>query len=599
MARLLRFAIYSAFFFSAGMAFAAGGPCPANSPIAGNSTCYFVAANGSDTNSGTSESSPWLHSPGMPNCTGTCLTVQTSWGSYGNTPKNISGAGIVFRGGDTWHEGNSALSPYTGGTINFFWSGGTSCNYENYSSCFYIGVDTSWYNASVCGTSWCRPKFNGDNPLSTSLVSSCAYQTGSQNQLIVLSTNLNTYLYVDSLEVLGLCTSDTTHAGQAQYDAMVYDAGTLMDGLPGMLIQNNIYAHGWTASTSTASNTALACNVLGGGGLESKIGVVVDGSDSNPGVCAWGIFQSNYHLVNSIIRYATQGVGSNCHDTHDNVFEYMAVPYIPTHGNTYECNQDATGSAPGQPANTPNVVYNNVFRHDLASSGNPDLWLCPTAVPEYWFNNLMYDLGGEGWSIAGPAGYSGCPSTGRQYMFNNTLVDMTQPCYLNAANNGTGGQYLSVFNEHLIGSVYDQTLTPGCSGGPASASNVSMSDATATSQGYTTGSAGNVKANSCANETTTPCNTMVSSNATVGKGVNQQSYCTSLASYTSETAISVDAANACKYGATDGCGYNTTTHTMVCPAWKGATRPPSTAWDSGAYQYSGAPSPTNVKPTNQ
>ena len=34
----------------------------------GVTSCFYVAANGSDTNSGTSEASPFLHSPGMKNC---------------------------------------------------------------------------------------------------------------------------------------------------------------------------------------------------------------------------------------------------------------------------------------------------------------------------------------------------------------------------------------------------------------------------------------------------------------------------------------------------------------------------------------------------
>lgn len=599
MAKVTRLVIFLACVFGTGSAFAAGA-CPAGVPISG-SHCYFVAANGSDSNSGTSEATPWLHSPGMPSCSATCLSVENSWGSYGQTPKKISGTGIVYRGGDTWHEGNSGLSPYTGGTINYFWSGASNCVYEgDLTGCFYIGVDKTWYNSSICGSSWCRPKFNGDNPLSTTLVDSCAYQTGSQNQLIVLSTNLNSYLYVDSLEVLGLCTNDTSSSGDANTNAMLYDAGTMSAGLPGMIIENNIYAHGWTASKATASNTALACNVLGGGGLESKIGVVVDGSDSDAGVCAWGIFQSNYHFKDSMIRYTTQGVGQWCHDTHDNIFEYMAVPYIPTHGNAYECNQDSPGNALGQPQNTPNVVYNNIFRHDLGTSGNPDLWLCPTAMPEYWFNNLMYDLGGEGWSIPGPAGYGGCASTGGQYMFNNTLVDMTQPCYLNSINNGTGGKYLTVINEHLINAPYDSPKqSPGCTGGPSSATNISMSNAVATTQGYTTGLAGITKGNNCANEGTTPCAPTTTSSGTVGQGSNVAEYCQTLATFTSEPAISVDAANACKFGTTDGCAYNATSHTMVCPAQAVVSRPISTQsgapkWDSGAYQYIGLKAPTNL-----
>src|SRR5579872_7279861 len=83
-------------------AFAAAGACPAGAPVTGNN-CYFVAANGSDSNNGTSESTPWLHAPGMPNCTGNCQVVANSGLNPGN--------GVILRGGDTWHFGNSAATP--------------------------------------------------------------------------------------------------------------------------------------------------------------------------------------------------------------------------------------------------------------------------------------------------------------------------------------------------------------------------------------------------------------------------------------------------------------------------------------------------------
>ena len=60
-------------------AYAAGGPCPnganylnssgslATLASLGVTNCYYIASNGSDSNSGATESSPWLHSPGMAN----------------------------------------------------------------------------------------------------------------------------------------------------------------------------------------------------------------------------------------------------------------------------------------------------------------------------------------------------------------------------------------------------------------------------------------------------------------------------------------------------------------------------------------------------
>src|ERR1039457_4756325 len=40
-----------------------------------SATTYYVAANGSDSNSGTTKTTPWLHAPGMVSCTGTCASA--------------------------------------------------------------------------------------------------------------------------------------------------------------------------------------------------------------------------------------------------------------------------------------------------------------------------------------------------------------------------------------------------------------------------------------------------------------------------------------------------------------------------------------------
>jgi hypothetical protein len=549
----------------------------------------------------------------MPNCSANCATEQTALGSAGTAN---AGVGLIFRGGDTWHEGNSSLTPYTGGTFNNIWSGGgtSTCAYEGtQTGCFYIGVDTTWYNSSVCGSSWCRPILTGDNPPSTTPVASCAYQTGAENITFTLSNNENTWIYFDSFELTGFCAANTTV--QSGDDIVIQDSGTGVYG-HGMNLLNNIYIHGWTITTGTSTNTAIPCVLLTGGAnvLWSMTRMVIDGSDSVAGGCLVGFGPAYYHFKDSIWRYTTDGVGDWCHDIHDNIFEHW---YGPTYGdsgghgswashpNTFECNEDSAGNSPDQPNNTPNVFYNNIIRHDDPSNvniGAVHLWFCPTTIPEYWFNNLVYDIENSNyWDYAGEPAY-GCPTQGsgsgpQVTMFNNTLVDGTQPCYL--GNVSGGGGPLTVLNEHLINTSFDSpgTYNVPCTG-LSSATNVAMTDAAATTQGYTTGSGGtDGGTNTCANEAMTPCTPTASTNATVRAGTSTQSYCATLASYTTEPAISTDAANACKYGTTDGCLYNTLTHTMNCngPVPTPVKRGPT--WDSGAYQFSGMPSPTNLTGT--
>ncbi len=251
-------------------------------------------------------------------------------------------------------------------------------------------------------------------------------------------------------------------------------------------------------------------------------------SDGHPPEVARA-FPTFTHMKDSIIRYIGQG-GSGCHDIHDNIWEHFFFTELDGHINILECNSDASGP-------TPNVFYNNILRHNDPSVGNAEgLWFCPNTVPEYWFNNLMYDafpLGeGQPWAIAGPTQYPSCTNTGGQFLFNNTFVDISGvPCAKGGSATGLGG-YLTAYNNHLIGSSWYNS-TPLCVGGPNSSTNISMTDLTATAQGYTTGSSGvSGQPNNCANDTTTPCAPTSAANSTVGAGSYQQSYCNTLATYT-------------------------------------------------------------------
>jgi hypothetical protein len=536
-------------------------------------TTHYVAANGSDSNNGTSKATPWLHAPGMPNCTGGCASYAPSAGDR-----------FILRGGDTWHFGNSSASPYTGGKWAMDnWAGNNAtCLYESSTSgCIYWGVDKTWFS----GASWTRPIMNGDNPTSTSLVASCAYQTGASNNAAAIYNGA----WIDNFEFTGFCSSRNPASTNPSQDIVVGYSGT------GNVFETNLYIHGWTATTAAgSSNNTIPCTLLGGSTQSTAqqfiTGIVIDGSDSNPGACAWGLFPTFTHFTDSMIRYTTQGVGQGCHDIHDNIFEHIHNPNLPTHGNILECNAEANG-------NTPNVFYNNIMRHidsRFFGAGQVGWWFCPNTATDYWFNNTVYDTGGLGngnlWAVAGATQYPNCTNTGTQKMFNNTLSGAIQICHLGGSN-PTGGKYLTVLNEHLINTPYDGT---GCTGGASDPSNVSMTWAAAHTQGYTTGTKGITDADTCANDSTTPCAPASNTNATVGAGENHQGYCTALAAFSSEPAIGTDAANACKYGTTDGCAYDTSAHAMVCPAQSAVARPPSDPWDSGAYQYASGGSKPNA-----
>jgi hypothetical protein len=578
-----------------GNAMAAPNSCPSNVP-AGITYCQYYAASGSQTNTGASESSPFLLAPGMPIATSTSSGYGTCTTNCQSAP--VAGHGYIFRGGDTWHFGNSSATPYAGGVWDIYaiaYNVGVdaNCKYPNGTTtgCVYFGVDPTWYT----GTSWQRPILTGDNAANTALVSSCTYQTTATlssptvpNSLVSLANDT----ILDSFELTGLCSS-RSDGGNGNEDTYV-----VWNGSPSgdTVFENNLYLHGWTATTNAGhGNSSQPGTVIGGSpnGYNWMDHLVIDGSDSNPGSFQWGIFPGFYHLANSIIRYTNQGVGQACHDIHDNTFEYMYEHNVGAgaHANIFECNDDygATGTA--------NVFYNNIVRHVTAtfvSDGQVGVWFCPNASPpEYWFNNIIYDFGATNnfWAYAGPSGY-GCMNTGGQYMFNNTFVDGVQICHI--TNITDGGDYINVSNEHLISSPFFADNTT-CVGG-TSATNIAQTDAVATTQGYTTGSSfawtpgfgqtGQSTSNTCANDPATPCKPASASDATVGAGTNHTAYCTALAAYP-EYAIGTQAAKACQLGTTDACSYNSAAgvHAMVCPAQTPVARPTTGAWDSGAYQY--------------
>ncbi len=89
--------------------------------MAGSSsaTTYYIAANGSDSNSGTSKTTPWAHLPGM-----------ATWsGSHVPT----AGDTFIFRGCDVWTNSNFP--------IQWNWSGSSS-------DPIIIDQDTTWFNTT-------------------------------------------------------------------------------------------------------------------------------------------------------------------------------------------------------------------------------------------------------------------------------------------------------------------------------------------------------------------------------------------------------------------------------------------------------------------
>ncbi|HXN99565.1 MAG TPA: hypothetical protein VN881_10860 [Candidatus Acidoferrales bacterium] len=262
--------------FGATSARGQGGTCPSNAqyinpanptgPLVtlaslGVTSCFYVAANGSDSNDGKSEASghPWLHAPDMPAATGNPAA---------HTP--APGEGYVFRGGDVWHyfSGTPLIglpSGYPHGTNGYAWrwtQSGTATNP------IYIGVDQTWF----AGSSWTRPVITEDNPIFTpsapnptlldsTAVASCAFPSGNLDAIAFTGP---TFYIFDNFEFTGMCWNDQTDGGNGtnehSYIKQFQGGGT---GSSPRWFFNN-YGHGW-------SHTRFSCNsittsALGSGG---------------------------------------------------------------------------------------------------------------------------------------------------------------------------------------------------------------------------------------------------------------------------------------------------------------------------------------------
>ncbi|HVU46967.1 MAG TPA: hypothetical protein VHD85_12610 [Terracidiphilus sp.] len=558
MAKTLHAIIFFALISMAGQAFAA---------------THYVAANGSDANNGTSKSTPWQHAPGMPNCVSACA-------SY--TP--VAGDQIIFRGGDTWHFGNSGATPYTGGTWVWHWSGtSTSCDMTDApnpveTSCVYIGVDPTWYS----GASWTRPIMTNDNPTSTKAVSSCPYPNvggylGGYDETMVLAGV--TFVIVDNFEWTGQCNASSSQGGNIYIHERIANATITQNRY------SNNYFHGFTHLPFNCSSGGLCeSNEAFTVSIGSTIGPgnVCDGSDSDPtSITCLTPGGGGWLTYGNVWANQAQMVANGCHIWHDNYwFGYTYSGDGVAHGNQLECNNsspqnDANGHS--QPSTTANLFYNNVMGHNSSGTGG-DVKLqfaVNSTYPWYVFDNIIYDQGSGNTLNWGGTGVK--LPTGNQYFFSNTFDIPT--------SNDKATCYTGIDYQNNLFIVEGGTAISGGDGGCTQSNNTVMSHATAVSQGYMangTGTSGNNSNVTCANDNT-PCAPTAKGNSTVGAGTDVSSYCSTLAG--SSDPVVARAGAACLNGTTDSCAYNQTTHAVTCPRQTPVARNSTTAWDTGADQY--------------
>jgi hypothetical protein len=655
-----------------------GGPCPTTAqyvdptnptgPLVtlaslGLTSCYYAAANGSDSNDGLSEAPghPWQHFPQMPNCTASCKAVAAT-----------AGEGFIFRGGDTWHyfTGSPQVGLPSGwptgsvsaGTGAYAWEwtkSGTAANL------IYIGVDKNWFT----GGAWARPIFTGDNAtflpsapsatdVTTTSVPSCAFPQGNLD--FIAFTGPSFYV-LDNIEFTGMCWNDSStnssQTGTNEHNYIKHFQGGGSGTNPHWFI--NIYMHGWshtaagcpaiTAATVAAGGSGYAVNDTGfisgsgigasaryvitsvsggavtaftvtqggtdypegsalpatevtttggaqpGSGTGFKVTItatavtgacggpggwygatntpntgayfffnVCDGSDSDD--LSWECIQNEaYDVEENVFRhFAGTTILNNCHTLHDNLFEFI--------------NNDGTGGlhtdvwfCVGETA-ADNFFYNNLVRNiatEYEQTGvSAYTWLTPAAgFTDYFYNNVFHDdaFGADGINLGQSIGSS---SNSQILIYNNTIeVAPTNgnPNLTPFGNTSFPGQITSRNNHYITNDTNGAagcgrmfTGTANVNGGVTSCSgDVFQTIAAANAQGYT--SAGDFAPTAA-------------STATIGTGTN-------------EIAEGSAFGPAFLKSTTNGCAYDSATHTVECPAVTANPRPSSGPWDVGAYQH--------------
>jgi hypothetical protein len=414
---------------------------------------------------------------------------------------------------------------------------------------------------------------NGDNPTSTSAVASCLYPATNP---FIRALGL-AYLIFDNFEFTGMCEQGSPTGGVAVYLTW----GGSLNATPTYDTVENLYFHGWTHRTFNCP--ATDCDAMGAllgtshgnyGQGDQLVGIVCDGWDTDGQTLAC-IYGSGYDVHNSVFRYAADAaITNNTHVFHDNLIEYIASDADGVaHGNGFEFNVEF---------NATNAVYNNVIRHMWPgcgpTCGQVTAWQAPYST-DYTFNNLVYDVPSNGnyWDMTGAPG--GGYNNWSIHLFNNTFIMPADASTIGATTTTT----VNFRNNHCVtpnggASTSCVNLTKG--GTVNQLTNIVQSLSTATSQGYT---ASQTFAHSPA----------IGTGATLGVATNQQSLCSNLTG--SSDPLLQAAGKACQSDTTFACAYNSSNHTVTCPARTPLGRPPGGNWDAGAYQFTPPGSASNLQ----
>ena len=341
------------------------------------------------------------------------------------------------------------------------------------------------------------------------------------------------------------------------------------------------YFHGWSHAAQSCGasdgSVAISQSTCCGGGIGDVIhDNVIDGSDTTEDMM-YAISGNPTTIYNNVIKYVTNGTNGSFNDAHMNWIGPIVLCY--TSGG---CHQNSMQNSAATSGNCI-PIYDNIITGNPAG-GSVKLWVgqgsgSTSSTVSYVFNNILFnnvygndvDLGQNEANL------------GTVNIFNNTFECDGAGCVTGMTSSGVT-MTVNWTNNHCIITSGPCVNSPGGVVAVNIASSLNQTVKTANGQGYLQGAAQAWEpAIGC---TPATCSTMQT-------GTSQNSTCNTL------SGISATAGAACQNATGYACTYNTTNHTVSCPAStpKPVSRPLSGIWDIGAYQTSPVPPPTNPNGT--
>jgi hypothetical protein len=371
---------------------------------------YYVSTSGSDSNSGTSQSSPWAHIPGMATWTG----------NY--TP--AAGDTIILRGCDVWTNANFP--------IVWTWSGSSG-------SVITVGVDQTWYNTSTCASAWNRPVFNAGG----TAIQPPECTGGNQNKFLIF--NGATYVTVNSIEMTGF------YWNSDQYNSCWSTAAFVTANNSDYITLNNFYIHNWSVGSSATDGDHLIAVGSSSPWCDNCLltNSVIDGSASNKnsGVgVQWSTTNTVIHNVTNAFKPITHGVWANNNvyavnlsfdgESHPNCFESTGSLssnhdfYI--YNNRIHDNYVCEGLQVGNP-NEIDYVWNNIWYNNTSVGANgPQVPQSETPDSFYFWNNTVV-----GWTSCVQSAGHGFSWTGSFVAENNLCIDLAGATILGSPSAST------------------------------------------------------------------------------------------------------------------------------------------------------------------